>query len=149
MQITRDDRPEDFLRLEHLLYGYNYEVWVNVYGPLEASPPLDVVLAHAISLGCVVSGIRPVSIDEAKDQILEHLLYPGDEGSGPVDLASKQEEITRLAEKLMKAARIHQADEISAFWFQKGHPAYPVFWEFAFDIHAQGQRWILLGCSSD
>jgi len=149
MKITRDDRPEDFLRLEQLLYGNNYCVWVNVYGPLDASQSLAEALTHAVSRDSVVGGATDVSVSEVQQQVLELLLHPGDEGSGPVDLATKLDEITLLAEKLMQTAHVHEADDIKAFWFKKGHPAYPVFWEFAYDVHAQGKRWILVGSSSD
>ncbi len=61
----------------------------------------------------------------------------------------KREDITQLASEMMRPAHVNEADQISAFIYVKGRPGYPVFWEFAYDVHAEGKRWILLGCSSD
>lgn len=149
MKVSHDNRPEAFQRLEHLLYGYNYEVWVNVYGPLDASQPLVDALEHAVSRRSVVANITAMSVTEVQTEVLEMLLYVGDEGSGPEDLDVKRDEINQLASEIMQLAHVNEADHISAFRYVEGHPAYPVFWEFAYDIHAQGKRWILLGCSSD
>lgn len=37
MRIVQDLRSDEILRLEHLLYGFNYAVWVNTYGPFDLS----------------------------------------------------------------------------------------------------------------
>lgn len=147
--MTVDPKPDDVLRLEHLLYGYNYSVWLNVYGPLDAALSLEEALRSSVSLTSMVGGSRPVDVSEVREHVLESLLYPGDAGSGPEDLAGKRAEIAALAEKLLQSAQVDKADAVSAFWFAKGHPAYPVFWAFAYDVHALGKRWILLGSSSD
>ncbi|WP_423205522.1 hypothetical protein PGC34_12285 [Pseudomonas kribbensis] len=149
MQVASDNRPEDFLRLEHLLYGWNYQVWVNVYGPLDANQSLVDALRASVSGNCEVDRTTPLSVEDAKELVIESLTYPGDEGAGPIDLELKRAEVLHLAGKLLEAAHVEQADQVSTFWLKKGHPGYPVFWEFALDVHAQGQRWILLGCSSD
>lgn len=149
MKVSRDDRPEAFQRLEHLLYGFNYQVWVNVYGPLDSSQPLVDALENAISPRSVVANITTTSIAEVQKDVIELLLYSGEPGIGPIELDVKREEITRLANEMMQLAHVDEADQISAFRYVKGHPGYPVFWEFAYDVHAQGKRWILLGCSSD
>lgn len=44
---------------------------------------------------------------------------------------------------------IDEADLVAEFGFRKGHPADPVFWDFAYDIHSNGKRWIFIGSSSD
>ncbi len=61
----------------------------------------------------------------------------------------KREEITQLASEMMRLAHVDEADQISAFRYVKGHLGYPVFREFAYDVHTPGKRWTLLGCSSD
>lgn len=149
MQIDRDERPEYFAQLEDLLYGLNYQVWINLYGPFEADAPLEQVLNDKVSRGSIVGGASIVDVAEMRSEVMQQLLNPGDSGSGPLDLALKKERITALAEKLLADAHANDAERVITFWFAKGHPAYPVFWDFAFDIHAAGQRWILMGSSSD
>ncbi|MHA6576023.1 hypothetical protein [Pseudomonas yamanorum] len=149
MQVINDNRPEYIQRLEHLLYGYNYQVSLDVYGPLDSGAPLIDILKSAVNSSCVVSRCAPVSLNEVREQVLEWLLYPGDPGSGPKDLDIKHAEIRALAEQLLQGAQLDNADAAYDFYLANGHPGYPVFWEFAYDIHASGKRWILLGSSSD
>lgn len=149
MHVINDDRPEYILRLEHLLYGYNYMVSVDRYGPLNAEQPLIEALKQTVSSSCEVTLSTPISADDARALLLESLLFVGDLSSGPIDLPDKREEIIGLVEQLTLGVHLHQADAIHEFYLAKGHPGYPVWWEFALDIQVQGQRWILLGSSSD
>ena len=48
-----------------------------------------------------------------------------------------------------RKADLDQAKAITSFLLVKGHPAYPVYSGFSFDIQAHGKRWILMGSSSD
>ncbi|WP_155742080.1 hypothetical protein [Pseudomonas fluorescens] len=149
MQIVIDSRPDDVLRLEHLLEGHNYTVWINTYGPLGINQTLEEALRGSVSKDCVVGNATSVSVEDARSQVLELLLHTGDGGYGPLDLLTKRSEILSLAEALFQSVNLDQAENVTSFWFAKGHPAYPVFWDFAFDIHTLGQRWILMGSSSD
>ncbi|MCS4250508.1 hypothetical protein [Pseudomonas sp. BIGb0164] len=149
MQVINDNRPEYILRLEHLLYGYNYMVSVDSYGPLSTEQPLIEALKQTVSSSCEVTRSAPISAEGARALMLESFFFVGDSGGGPIDLPDKREEIIGLVEQLTQGVHLHQADAIHEFYLAKGHPGYPVWWEFALDIHAQGQRWILLGSSSD
>ncbi|OWP47470.1 hypothetical protein [Pseudomonas nitroreducens] len=149
MQIDRDVRPEHFAQLEGLLYGINYEVWIGLYGPLDAQISLEQALKEVVSQDAVVGGSELAARGVVRSQIMEMLLYPGDPGCGPIDLEAKRAEIITLTRRILSDAHLDEAQEVTSFWFAKGHPAYPVFWDFAYDIHAQGKRWILLGSSSD
>ena len=76
-------------------------------------------------------------------------MYKGDVGAGPLELESKEAEITELMNEVFSLINIEKAEMVSEFGFKNGHPADPVFWDFAFDIHSNGQRWIFVGSSSD
>lgn len=149
MRVVRDNRIEEFKRIEHLLYGYNYEVWFNLYGPADSDPSLADALKDLISNNCTVSRISPSSPTEAVSKIMDMVLYEGDIGSGPIDLDSKKAEISELMSKVFSIISIEHAELVAEFRIKEGHPAYPVFWDFAFDIHSKGERWILIGSSSD
>ncbi|PHS02527.1 MAG: hypothetical protein COA78_20980 [Blastopirellula sp.] len=140
---------EEFKRIEYLLYGINYEVWLNLYGPADGDLGLDDALKSLISKNCELSGVVPSSPKEAISEIMDMVLYKGDIGSGPLELESKKAEITELMNKVFSSIDIENAGMVVEFGFKNGHPAYPVFWDFAYDIHSNGQRWIFIGSSSD
>jgi hypothetical protein len=149
MKIVKDSRLEEFKRIEHLLYGINYEVWLNLYGPLDSDLGLKEALRVSVSKNAVVSGVAPSSANEAKNEIMERILYEGDIGYGPIDIDKKHTEIQILMDKIFDLIEIDDAEIISEFGFREGHPADPVFWDFAYDIHSNGKRWIFIGSSSD
>ncbi|MBC3948589.1 hypothetical protein [Pseudomonas folii] len=149
MYIVQDSRSDEILRLEHLLEGFNYTVWISAYGPFELNRTLEEQLSHSIGNEVIIGNHSNVTASEARSEITEQLLHLGDEGYGPIDLTAKQAEILTLLEALFTHVNIDQANAVTSFCLTKGHPAYPVFWEFSFDIHVGGKRWILMGSSSD
>ncbi|MCD5971966.1 hypothetical protein [Pseudomonas quasicaspiana] len=149
MYIVQDARSDEILRLEHLLEGFNYTVWVNTYGPFELNRTLEEQLSHSIGNEVIIGSHSSVTASEARSEITERLLHLGDEGYGPIDLTAKHAEILNLLETLLKNVNLDHANAVTSFWLTKGHPAYPVFWEFSFDIISDGKRWILMGSSSD
>ncbi|MFL1386156.1 hypothetical protein ACI77F_00600 [Pseudomonas tritici] len=149
MRIVTDSRPNEILRLEDLLEGYNYTVWINTYGPFDLDRTLEEQLTHSVSKNAIVSNQTSVSPSKARREALELLLHPGDDAYGPIDLAAKRSEILALAKSLFTSVNLDQAKAITSFLLVKGHPAYPVYSGFSFDIQAHGKRWILMGSSSD
>ncbi|MBV1909790.1 MAG: hypothetical protein KUG78_10750 [Kangiellaceae bacterium] len=149
MRIVQDDRLEEFRLIEHLLYGINYEVWFNLYGPCDSDIGLVEALRKLISNKCEITGAYPSSPKEAKSEIMDRVLYEGDTGSGPLKLDKKKAEIIELMNSIFSVVDLDKAEMVSEFGFRKGNPSYPVFWDFAYDIHSKGQRWILVGSSSD
>jgi len=149
MRIVTDSRPNEILRLEALLEGRNYTVWLNTYGPFDLARTLEEQLAHSVSKNAIVSNQTSVSPSKARREALELLLHPEGDGYGPIDMAAKRSEILALAKSLFTSVNLDQAEAITSFWLVKGHPADPVFSGFSFDIQAHGKRWILMGSSSD
>jgi len=149
MRIVRDTRIEEFKRIEHLLYGINYKVWFNLYGPTDPEMGLSDALKKLVSKDCEISGVVPSTPNEAISEIMDMVLYKGDTGSGPLELESKKVEISELMGKVFSSIGIEDAEMVVEFGFKNGHPSYPVFWDFAYDIHSKGQRWIFIGSSSD
>ena len=149
MRIIPDTRLEEFKRVEYLLYGINYEVWFNLYGPADPELSLSDTLKSLISKDCEISGVLLSTPGEATSKIMDMVLYEGDTGSGPLELESKKSEISELIGKVLSSIEIEKAEMVVEFGFKNGHPAYPVFWDFAYDIHSKGKRWVLVGSSSD
>jgi hypothetical protein len=145
-----DEQPDEWLaRLQELLYGWNYCASFYLYGPLEANKALALALKHAISNDVEIADATSNSPEQAKAEMLDCVLYEGTETSGPDELDLKRDEIISLLGKIFSLTAIAEADFVTEFRFLKGHPAYPVFWDFAYDIHAKGERWVFVGSSSD
>ncbi|MFO6423541.1 hypothetical protein [Motilimonas sp. KMU-193] len=149
MKIVTNNRHPEFRRIEQLLYGINYEVWLNLYGPFDPELGLEEILKVAVSKDAQVSDVVLSSPQEARTEIMDMILYKGKIGHGPENLDEKREEIISLVYKVLSSINIDEAGLVAAFGFRKGHPAYPVFWDFAYDVHSCGQRWIFVGSSSD
>lgn len=90
MKIVKDNRLSEFKRIEYLLYGINYEVWLNLYGPLDSDLSLERVLMSNVSENARLSEIVPSSPEVAKTEIMAQVLYKGDESSGPLQLKEKR-----------------------------------------------------------
>ncbi|MCL1037643.1 hypothetical protein L2750_10825 [Shewanella submarina] len=149
MKIIQDSRLDEFKRIEHLLYGINYEVWFNLYGPTDPDISLELALKCLISKNCEISDVIPSSPQQAISDIMKMVLHEGDIGSGPLALKSKKSEIIGLIGAVFTRISLEQADMVSEFGFKEGFPSHSVFWDFAYDIHSNGQRWIFVGSSSD
>ena len=85
MKVSGDDRLEEFKRIERLLFGFNYCVWFNLYGPVDSAVGLQEVLKNEVSQNAVVSGVVASTVEDAKNEIMSCVLYEGDVGSGPID----------------------------------------------------------------
>ncbi len=149
VNIIRQARLEEFESIERLLYGNNYEVCFHLYGPSDSGIGLAEALKTLISTECELFGVAPSSPEAAANQIVEMVLYEGDAGSGPLELESKKVEVLALISNVLSRIGLGSADLVVEFSLKHGHPAYPVFWDFAYDIHSNGQRWVFIGSSSD
>lgn len=78
MRIAQDFRSDETLRLEHLLEGFNYCVWVNTYGPFDLSRTLQQQLSHSTGNEVIIGGHSCVTASEARSEITEQLLHLGD-----------------------------------------------------------------------
>ena len=105
------------------------------------------------SLGWPVAVERTTSADrgEVISRIKEGLEYTGDDGAHPsyAFLSSDQfrkgeEEVLRFFESFLS-----DAGSVFSFHLTKGHPFYPVFWDYAFLIEKGSDAFVLIGSSSD
>lgn len=149
MKIVIDSRLPEINRIENLLHGINYEVWLNLYGPLDSDLGLEEALKIGVSKDVQLSGVLPSFPQQARSEIMEMIFYEGDTSHGPKKLEEKREQIASLMNKIFASINLDEADLVTEFGFRKGHPAEPVFWDFAYDIHSRGKRWIFVGSSSD
>jgi hypothetical protein len=57
MKIVTDNRLPEIKRIEHLLYGLNYEVWLNLYGPFDPDLGLEQTLETGVSKDAQLSNL--------------------------------------------------------------------------------------------
>ena len=149
MRITEDTRLEELKMLEHLLSGYNYEVWFNLYGPSDGSLELVDSLRLLISDECQISDVELCTPNEATQEIMKNVLCKGNDHYGPKELKSKEAKIRETLSNVFHLVNIDNAQTVSRFRFAAGSPFVEIYWSFCFDIISNGQRWIFLGASED
>ena len=134
-------------KIETLLYGINYEVHFFTLFSEDKDIGLESYLKKEVSKSCELQFSQSVSIEYVIEELKEFLFYKGDVHSGPIDLEFKKDELELLLMKFVTEHSLNEAELITEFTFRKGHPLYPVFGEFCFDIHTENGRLVFIGSS--
>ncbi len=132
--------------------GLNYTVFLRAYStPHGASEESSQLISDALGKQVVVRWLGDVSSDEVISEIMDALSYPGDDGAGPDQAAVKSDRFSELLNRVVDSAKAtsSKANRIQKFRFDEGHPAYPVFWDFAFLFTSSDEATVLVGSSSD
>ena len=138
--------------LEQLLYGYNYQVFLHAYRVSFApGEPTAWYVAQALGPSAVVTGSVPVSGPEIAAEVEQSLRYAGDEGSGPKPAALRSARFNELVLAVLSELERATAGAslLAEFGLREGHPAYPVFWDFAYVIAGPAGGLVFIGSSSD
>jgi hypothetical protein len=143
---------EDTLhQLESVLYGYNYAVFLHRYQlPFSSTTTIEDYIAQVLP-HAEVGGMQTVSSEAVLIEIEQALRYAGDAGSGPKATVLDSPQFEELLGAVLSHLKhvLSDATIITNFWLKQGHPAYPVFWDFAFVIVGTQQVEIFIGSSSD
>jgi hypothetical protein len=138
--------------LESLLYGYNYQVFLRAYNvPFATGKSPEWYVAEALGPTAVIGGCVSVKGSEILAEVEQSLRYAGDEGSGPKPSALQSRRFEELVSGVLGelARGIERAELLARFWLKDGHPAYPVFWDFAYVIVDLERGMVFIGSSSD
>jgi hypothetical protein len=131
----------------------NYTVFLRLYELSEryGVDDLSACIREAFGESAEVENEEGISVDDILVEMDELLSYAGDSGAGPSDSVLNSREfqggLVELKDCTLSLAK--QADAVKKFCFRAGHPAYPVFWDFAYAFFADGKVSILIGSSSD
>lgn len=137
--------------LETLLYGYNYAVFLRNYQlPFISGKTVQNYIVQALP-NIEIGGTQPISGQEVLVKIEQSLTYLGDKSSGPNLTALGSPRFLELLGIIMVHVQTKVADAttILSFWIKEGHPAYPVFWDFAFIFIGTQYVELFIGSSSD
>jgi len=132
--------------------GVNYSVFLRAYsGVTENSSDIGSIVDGLIGHEVVLNGVRNVNVTEVVETLRQCLGYAGDPGSGPGAGCLGSTEFARLLGSVLKeVVQLSQtAYEIKSFELVHGHPAYPVFWDFAYLFPGADQHVLFVGSSSD
>ncbi len=138
--------------LEPLLYGYNYQVFLRAYRvPFASGEPAAWYVLQALGPSAVITESVLVTGAEIATEVEQSLRYAGDEGSGPKPSTLQSRRFQELVPAVMSelGQAIAGATLLAAFGLREGHPAYPVFWDFAYVIAGPTGGLVFIGSSSD
>ena len=130
----------------------NYTVFLDYLSlPVKAQEnPIQCIRA-GLGEHAIVQTLRTVTVEEVIEEVESSLRYSGTEGAGPSKKTLDSPEFKSLLHQLIADLRLTLggARRIWSFALSEGHPAYPVFWDFAFLLTLPDNVAILIGSSSD
>lgn len=132
--------------------GMNYTTFLHTYA-IDAlrGVGLEDLVKEAIGKSVVIANVRDVLVSDIELDLRECLGYVGDAGAGPEEAITSSREFRDLLEKICKDMKMQseQSNSLKSFRFKEGHPAYPVFWDFAYAFLGDDGGQILVCSSSD
>jgi len=131
----------------------NYTVFLRLYKLSVTSDAADFELGirKIVRADAEIGGVEEISAANLIAEMDGLLRYAGDPGAGPAETVLRSRELSELLKELERdiSELASQAKTIKRFWFAAGHPAYPVFWDFAYAFFADEMLTVLVGSSSD
>ena len=132
--------------------GTNYTVFLRSYscalnGLTEVEDIVQGLVGHAV----IVGEVRDCNPAEVAEELLECLAYVGHPYGGPGPLTLELPEFSKLCRDILLEVTnaIDYSNAVKSIEFLGGHPAYPVFWQFAFLFLGSDNHRLLVGSSSD
>ncbi len=132
--------------------GINYSVFLRAFSCVaRGAGEVENVVKELVGNDVVVADVRDCSFAEVTQELNDCLGYVGDEGAGPGPDTLRLPEFSNLLKDLYDdlAQAGKRSNAVKSFRFLKGHPAYPVFWEFAFLFLGDEVHELIVGSSSD
>lgn len=134
----------------------NYKVFFHLYqvslADADGGNDLSACVRKALYAEAEIGGSEEITGADLLAEMEGLLRFSGDPGAGPDASVLQSTELSSLLTELRQSTSklTDLAKKIERFWLKKGHPAYPVFWDFAYFIVVEGETaTILIGSSSD
>ncbi len=132
--------------------GLNYTVFLKFFEvPLPNPTGKEAIIKMVFGAAAALGGLQKVEKASVWPSLRDALLYAGDDAAGPDAGTLRSERFLALMGVLEDEVHnlVEAANATESFWLQGGHPAYPVFWDFAFLISGKAGASVLIGSSSD
>ena len=130
----------------------NYSVSLALFhSPNKGGSDAQEIVTAAFGKAATLGNTFVVTIGELLDEVEKGMDFIGDDGTYPSrNFLGSTLFQTMKAETLQKLNQfLSNADMVMGFWLKKGHPFYPVFWDFAFIVEHGADAHLLVGSSSD
>ena len=141
----------DLKQLEDVLEGLNYTVFFHVYESSLGSDSDTVEIISSCLPDATVGNVVLSDPDTVLREFERDVQYRGDTSHGPEPGTIDSPKFRSIFSAVR--SRFHDsctsADTVHAFWLREGHPAYPVFWDFAYLLRFGDRSEIWIGSSSD
>ncbi|NBN78867.1 hypothetical protein GWI72_11370 [Microvirga tunisiensis] len=130
----------------------NYTVFLRLYElPITQNLSAEGIFSNLLGSEAVLGTVEEITEDALCDEVAGSLLYSGFRGAGPsaevIQSAAFIELIDELKRQLYSLAK--SSLKVERIFLVRGHPAYPVFWDFAFLFFGHDKATVLIGSSSD
>ena len=132
--------------------GLNYSVFLQSYAiPITDHYDANAYIRDVLGNDAVAEVIKDIAGEEVIAEVESAISYSGFAGSGPAKSTLQSLEFADLRQKLLVElqAIITESQVVKKFTLVAGHPAYPVFWDFAFLFMLPNRVVIFIGASSD
>jgi hypothetical protein len=132
--------------------GWNYSVFLQGYTvPSQPGASSEQLIRNALGGNAVLGSIEAARPEQVTEEVRSSLVYVGDSGAGPDIESLRSERFGQLLSSLLAdiESTSRRASRIEQFWLREGHPAYPVFWDFAFLFTGSSESMVLIGSGSD
>ena len=130
----------------------NYVAEISIFPAIpSAGRTTNEIVNEVLGSNAVIGNTFSATAKEVVKEFTSALNYVGDSGAHPnkeyVSTEQHKAHITDLERKLKPI--LSKAWKITGFTLKEGHPFYPVFWDFAFNIEIDGESHVVIGSSSD
>ena len=132
--------------------GINYTVFLKSYScAAEGVSQIENIVKKLVGHDVVLGNVRDISLAQLMQDLCDCLGYVGDDGAGPGPSTLNLPEFSNLLREVSSdITQVYErSGEVKSFRFLEGHPAYPVFWEFAFLFLGNDGYQLIVGSSSD
>jgi hypothetical protein len=132
--------------------AWNYSVFLASYEVPSMRPSLTAdLIKAALGKEATLYSIEDIQSASVWPVVEEALLYAGELSAGPSTTALASEKLASLMDALKRQVDelIRTATKIEIFSLEEGHPAYPVFWDFALLFRTETSATVFIGSSSD
>lgn len=141
-------------RMENLINdgALNYTVFLRTYCiDSRAGQTIEDMARTVMEDDVAIDNVREVNFSEIEDDLRECLGYVGIDGAAPKAGVVESGEFQALLGSICEDAKseCELSSKLLSFRFQAGHPAYPVFWDFAFAFLGEKNCQLLVCSSSD
>lgn len=147
-------REESLSRMANLLNsdGINYTVFLKSYSCIaQGGDQIEDIVKKLVGKDTTVRAAQNCDLRQMTEVLNDCLGYVGDTGAGPGPDVLRLPEFSNLLGEIVSdfANLSKRSNEVKSFSFVEGHPAYPVFWEFAFLFLMNDSHRLIVGSSSD